>query len=279
MGFARRDLRRRFLEAEAGVTGANFAVAETGSLVLVTNEGNADLGTSLPPLHVACLGIEKVVPTLDDAALLLRLLARSATGQPISSYTTLLRGPRPGGALHVVLVDNGRSRLLADPAHRRALRCIRCGACLNTCPVYRRAGGHAYAAAVAGPIGAVLAPALGAGDEARALPLASSLCGSCTVVCPVRIDLHEQLLAWRREAPALPPGLRRAARIAAAALARPRLYRAASRAARMAWPLLARRWPGNPAAAWLHARALPPHPGPSFRVQWLRRAAPSRGPR
>jgi L-lactate dehydrogenase complex protein LldF len=273
MAHARRDLRRRFLEAEAGVTGANFAVAETGSLVLVTNEGNADLGTSLPPLHVACLGIEKVVPALDDAALLLRLLARSATGQALSAYTTVLTGPRPGGALHVVLVDNGRSRLLAHPTRRRALRCIRCGACLNTCPVYRRAGGHAYATPVAGPIGAVLAPALGAGPgagEARALPYASSLCGSCTAVCPVSIDLHEQLLAWRRDAPAVPPGLRRVAQLAAAVMARPRLWRAAAGSARVLWPLLARRWPGNPAAPWLAARELPAHPGPSFRARWRR---------
>ncbi|RIL05978.1 MAG: 4Fe-4S ferredoxin, partial [Proteobacteria bacterium] len=223
MAIARADLRARFLAAEAGITGANFAIAESGALVLVTNEGNADLGTSLPPLHVACVGIEKLVPTLDDAAVFLRLLARSATGQPISAYTTVLRGPRPGGALHVVLVDNGRSRLLASEAHRRALRCIRCGACLNTCPVYRRAGGHAYGTAVAGPIGAVLAPAHGASE----LPWASSLCGSCTAVCPVRIDLHAQLLAWRRETPAaLPRALARAARLAAFAMERPRLYRA-----------------------------------------------------
>jgi L-lactate dehydrogenase complex protein LldF len=271
MGFARRDLRARFLSAEAGITGANFAVAETGSLVLVTNEGNADLGTSLPPLHVACLGIEKVIPTLDDAAVFLRLLARSATGQPISAYTTLLTGPRPGGELHIVFVDNGRTRLLASPSHRRALRCIRCGACLNTCPVYRRAGGHAYATPVAGPIGAVLAPALGGPDRgARELVHASSLCGSCSAVCPVRIDLHEQLLAWRLEVPGPAPGLARGARLAAALMARPRLWRVATRAARLAWPLLARARRHGPAAGWLAARELPPHPGTSFRERWQR---------
>jgi L-lactate dehydrogenase complex protein LldF len=272
MQVARADLRARFLAAQAGITGANFAVAETGSLVIVTNEGNADLGTSLPPLHVACIGIEKLVPSLDDAGVFLRLLARSATGQPLSAYTSILTGPRPGGALHVVLVDNGRSRLLASASHRRALRCIRCGACLNTCPVYRRAGGHAYGAPVAGPIGAVLAPVLA--PDARALPYASSLCGSCTAVCPVRIDLHEQLLAWRREAPVLPAPLRRAARAAAVVLARPRLYRAAGRALRIAWPLVARRFAGNPAAGWLAVRELPPHPGESFRARWRRRGAP-----
>jgi L-lactate dehydrogenase complex protein LldF len=271
MAYARRDLRARFLAADAGITGVNFAITETGSLVLVTNEGNADLGTSLPPLHVACAGIEKVIPSLDDLAVFLRLLARSATGQPISAYTTVLTGPRPGGELHVVLVDNGRSRLLADPGHRRALRCIRCGACLNTCPVYRRAGGHAYATPVAGPIGAVLAPALAPAGEARALPLASSLCGSCTAVCPVDIDLHGQLLAWRREVPALALGWRLGARIAAALLARPWSYRLSGRALRALWPLLGRRWPGNPATPWLAARALPPHPGASFARRWARR--------
>jgi L-lactate dehydrogenase complex protein LldF len=272
MAVARRDLRARFLAAEAGVSGANFAVAETGSLVLVTNEGNADLGTALPRLHVACVGIEKLVPTLDDAAVFLRLLARSATGQPISAYTTVLTGPRPGGELHVVLVDNGRSALLAHPERRRALRCIRCGACLNTCPVYRRAGGHAYGTAVAGPIGAVLGPALAPGEGAS-LPWASSLCGSCTAVCPVRIDLHEQLLLWRREAPQPAPALARGAGLVARAMARPRLWRAATRAARLAWPLLpllARA--GGPAAAWARARAWPAHPGASFRERWRRRA-------
>ncbi len=274
MAAARRDLRARFLAAQAGISGANFAVAETGSLVLVTNEGNADLGTALPPIHIACVGIEKLIPTLDDAAVLLRLLARSATGQPISAYTTILTGPRPGAELHIVLVDNGRSRLLADPDRRRVLRCIRCGACLNTCPVYRRAGGHAYGTPVAGPIGSVLAPAIGVPPRvARTLPYASSLCGSCTAVCPVRIDLHEQLLAWRRDAPSLPAGLARAARAAAAVMARPRLWRVATRAVRLAWPLLgvAARV-GGPAAAWASVREFPAHPGASFRERWRKRA-------
>jgi L-lactate dehydrogenase complex protein LldF len=247
---ARRDLRPRFLAADAAITGVNFAVAETGTIVVCTNEGNADLGTSLAPLHVACLGIEKVIAHLDDLPVFLRLLARSATGQPITAYTTLLTGPRPGGELHLVLVDNGRSGLLADARHRGALGCIRCGACLNTCPVYRRAGGHAYAGPIPGPIGAVLAPALLANGpearEARALPRASSLCGSCTAVCPVAIDLHDQLLAWRRERPSPARGERLVVRMAAAAMARPRAYRAAGRALRILWPLLARRWPGNP---------------------------------
>jgi L-lactate dehydrogenase complex protein LldF len=269
--YARDDLRQRFLAADAGITGANFAVADTGSIVIVTNEGNADLGSSLPPLHIACLGIEKLVPALADLPVFLRLLARSATGQPISAYTSVLTGPRSGGELHLVLVDNGRSALLADPVHRSALACIRCGACLNTCPVYRRAGGHAYGFPIAGPIGAVLAPALAGSDEPRALPLASTLCGSCSAVCPVKIDLHEQLVAWRARGVPRGAGRRAFDRLAAEVMARPALYRLAGSALRALWPLLGARWPGNPVEPWLAARALPAHPGASFRARWRAR--------
>ena len=268
---ARRDLRARFLAADAAITGANFALAETGTLVLVTNEGNADLGTSLPRLHVACLGIEKVIPGLADLAVLLRLLPRSATGQPISAYTSLLTGPGPGGELHVVLVDNGRTRLLADPRHRSALSCIRCGACLNTCPVYRRAGGHAYGWALPGPIGSVLAPALAVQPAAARLPFASSLCGSCSAVCPVKIDLHDQLLAWRAVAPRSARE-RWGARAGALVLASAPGYRLAGRLARALWPLLGRRVALNPLSGWLAARELPPHPGKSFRARFAARA-------
>lgn len=260
---ARGNLRPRFLAAEAGITGVNFAIAETGSLVVVSNEGNADLGMSLPPLHIACMGIEKLIPRLEDLAVFVRLLARSATGQPISAYTSIVSGPRAGAELHVVLVDNGRSRLLSDPAHRTALACIRCGACLNTCPVYRRAGGHSYGRAVPGPIGAVLAPAQSAAKGARELPHASSLCGSCSAVCPVRIDLHSQLGSWRRELP-LEPSWQRAARAAGWLLRRPSLFRFGGRALRVLWPLLSRAWWGNPATPWLAVRELPRHPGRSF---------------
>jgi L-lactate dehydrogenase complex protein LldF len=265
---ARRDLRPRFLAAQAGITGANFVIAQTGSIVVVTNEGNADLGMSLPPVHIVCVGIEKLLPGLDDLAVLLRLLARSATGQPISAYTSLVTGPRSGAEMHIVLVDNGRTRLLAAPEHRSALACIRCGACLNTCPVYRRAGGYSYQQTVPGPIGAVLAPIMGSGPDARELPHASSLCGSCTAVCPVKIDLHGQLLAWRRELYPPSAGAGLGARIAAAVLLRPRLYRAAGWMLRLLWPLASRRWPGNPAAPWLESRALPTHPGASFAARY-----------
>jgi L-lactate dehydrogenase complex protein LldF len=269
-GYARNDLRPRFLAAGAGITGVNFAVAETGSIVVCTNEGNADLGMSLPPLHIACMGIEKVIPSLEDLAVFLRLLARSATGQPITAYTSLVTGPRRDAELHIVIVDDGRSRLLADSVHRHALACIRCGACLNTCPVYRRAGGHAYGRAVSGPIGSVLAPGLGQGKEASQLVLASTLCGSCSEVCPVKIDLHGQILAWR-QGPAAPRGRQRALlRLAAELLVRPRLHRAVGRLSRMFWPALARPWPGNPLNRWLRGRELPEPPGESFAARHRR---------
>ncbi len=267
---ARRDLRARFLAADAAITGANFAVADTGTLVVVTNEGNADLGMSLAKLHIACLGIEKVIPGLGDLAVFLRLLARSATGQAISAYTSLVTGPRPGGELHVVLVDNGRTKLLADPRHRSALSCIRCGACLNTCPVFRRAGGHAYGWAVPGPIGAVLAPALTESDELRALPFASTLCGSCTAVCPVKIDLHDQLVAWRASDSPRSAGSRSLGRLASLVFASPLAYRLAGRAVRALWPLLRG---APPARAWLAARELPEHPGASFRARFRARGS------
>ena len=272
--FARADLRQRFLEADAAITGVNFAVAETGSLVVVTNEGNADLGMSLPDLHVACMGIEKVVPALSDLPVFLRLLARSATGQPISVYTSIVTGPRPNAEQHIVLVDNGRSELLANERHRGALGCIRCGACLNTCPVYRNAGGHAYEQPIPGPIGAVLAPALRGATGGAELAGASSLCGSCTAVCPVSIDLHDQLLAWRHEKRTASMTERFVTAVAGATLERSALFQGGGRLASAFWPLLGRRFPGNPAGAWLEARELPEHPGESFREQWLRERGP-----
>jgi L-lactate dehydrogenase complex protein LldF len=156
--FARRHLREKFLSAQAGITGVNFAIAETGGIVVCTNEGNADLGTSLPGLHIACMGLEKLVPRAADLGVFLRLLARSATGQAVTAYSSHYHGPRPGGELHIVIVDNGRSLVRGEPEHRRALACIRCGACMNTCPVFRRSGGHSYGTHVPGPIGSILAP-------------------------------------------------------------------------------------------------------------------------
>ena len=195
---ARHHLREKFMNAEAGITGVNFAIAETGGFVICTNEGNADLGTALPRLHIACMGIEKLIPRLSDLSVFIRLLARSATGQPITTYTSHFHQPSPRGELHIVLVDNGRSDLLGSDDFRRSLNCIRCGACMNTCPVYRRSGGHSYGATVPGPIGSILAPARSAAEH-YSLPFACSLCGSCTDVCPVKIDLHHQLFTMRSE--------------------------------------------------------------------------------
>ncbi len=262
--YARQDLRSRFLDAQAGLTGVNFAIAETGTIVVCTNEGNADLGMSLPPLHIASMGIDKIIPTVDDLAIFLRLLARSATGQHITAYTSMVTGPLRSGELHIVIVDGGRTRLLEDPSKRRALGCIRCGACLNTCPVYRRAGGHAYGEPVPGPIGSVLAPILGSGPVAASLPQASTLCGSCTSVCPVGIDLHKLLLEWRHGTAKPDPDLRYGLRIAAWLMARPALYRRVMKVVCRGHPLISKRWPGNPASRWLDARELPEFPPMSY---------------
>jgi L-lactate dehydrogenase complex protein LldF len=266
-GVARAHLRAKFLAAQAGVTGVNFAIAETGGIVVCTNEGNADLGTSLPPLHVACMGIEKVIPRLEDLGVFTRLLARSATGQAITAYTSHFHGPRPGGELHIVLVDNGRSRLLADPEHGRSLTCIRCAACLNTCPVFRRSGGHSYGVTVAGPIGSILAPARDAAAH-RSLPFACSLCGSCTDVCPVRIDLHHQLLAWRGELGRrglLPRWKRVSVTALTALLSRPQAYAAASRLLLTLGRGLPPAWRARLAAPWARSHELPDLPRRTFR--------------
>jgi L-lactate dehydrogenase complex protein LldF len=274
---ARRDLRERFLHAEAGLTGVNFAIAETGGLVVVTNEGNADLGTALPNLHIASVGLEKIIPRQSDLATFLRLLARSATGQPITSYTSHFRGPRPAspspGELHIVIVDNGRSQLLGRTAFREALACIRCGACLNTCPVYRRSGGHSYAATIPGPIGSVLETSRDPKTHAE-LPHACTLCGSCSDVCPVRIPLHHQLLAWRgqlAQAGHHPRSRRLGLGLVGWLFARPRAYRLLGRWSRT----IARRgptaWRDKLLGAWTRQRALPEIPKASFRELYRRR--------
>ena len=261
---ARQHLRAKFLEADAGLTGVNFAIAETGGVVVCTNEGNADLGTSLPKLHIASMGVEKIVPRAGDLGVFLRLLARSATGQHVTTYTSHFHGPRPGGELHIVIVDHGRSGILARDAFRSSLRCIRCAACMNTCPVYRRSGGHSYGVSVPGPIGSVLAPHVSA-EKHASLPFASTLCGSCADVCPVKIDLHHQLLAWRGElSPRLPWHKRAASRVASFVLQRPWLYALAGVIARAGMPFL--RVPG-----WTDQRELPVPPDESFRELWKKR--------
>jgi L-lactate dehydrogenase complex protein LldF len=268
---AREVLRDAFLSADVGITGGNFLVAETGSLVLMENEGNIRITTSLPRRHVALVGIEKVLPHWSDVAGFVQLTARAATGQPVSVYVSALQGPRGPGEpdgpeeLHVVLVDNGRTRLLADPEAWEALRCVRCGACLNACPVFRQTGGHAYGWAYSGPIGAVLAPAYLGLEEAWTLPYASTLCGACTEVCPVRIPLADLLHTWRVravEAELVPRSERLGVAAYAALASRPGLFHAAGEALR-ALPVLgaSRRLPV--VGPWVRERGpLEPSPVP-----------------
>lgn len=270
---ARQRLRQVFLESQAGITGVNFAIAETGGIVVCTNEGNADLGVSLPNLHIACMGIEKLIPQAKHLGLFLRLLARSATGQPITSYSAHFHGPRPGGELHIVLVDNGRSQILGQDEFRRSLHCIRCGACMNTCPVYRRSGGHSYSATVPGPIGSILNPARDP-QGYSSLPYACSLCASCTDVCPVKINLHEQLLTWRKEiatAGYLSKSKVWGMKAAAMVFRRPRLYAVAGKLGRMALRWLPRFVVYGPWNPWGKQRDLPTPPKRSFREEYRRR--------
>jgi len=276
---ARVHLRERFMTADAGMTGVNFAVAETGGIVVCTNEGNADMGTHLPRLHVASMGVEKVVPRLADLAVFLRLLARSATGQPITTYTSHFHGPIDGGELHVVVVDNGRSEILADAEARRSLTCIRCGACMNTCPVFRRSGGYSYEYVVPGPIGALLA----ASRDPRAhasLPFASTLCGSCDDVCPVKVDLHHELLLRRRDlarAAILPRSKRLSMSLLGWILSHRATYEAAGRILRLLLRRLPRAILYRPWNVWGRRRELPEPPAESFRETWRRTRGAGRG--
>jgi len=280
---ARARLRQKFLDADVGITGANFLVAETGSIVLVTNEGNGDLVHTLSGIHIVLAGIEKIVPTLSDAFALVRVLARSATTQEITSYTSVVTGPRQAGdtdgpaAFHVVLVDNGRSLLLGG-AFRDVLRCIRCGACQSLCPVYGAVGGHAYGAVYAGPIGSVLTPALAGLRAAKSLPEASSFCGQCQDVCPVHIPLPALLRRWREKIfddPALSDTTRRLMKIWAFAARRPGLYRLFQRPGVALLALLGRKAGFVRqlplAGGWTGARDLPAPQGGTFMSQWRRR--------
>jgi L-lactate dehydrogenase complex protein LldF len=255
-----------------GITGVNFAIAETGGLVVCTNEGNADLGVSLPRVHIACMGIEKLIPRFNDLAVFTRLLARSATGQPITSYTSHFHGPRDEQSeLHIVLVDNGRSRLRESDDFRDSLHCIRCGACMNTCPVYRRSGGHSYNATVPGPIGSVLSPTRDA-KSYKSLPYACSLCGSCTDVCPVKIPLHHQLLAWRKELVGkglLPISKRWSMKAASWLFCHPRIFATVGRLGRLALRFTPRWMTHHRFNKWTVARELPEPPTESFR-DWYR---------
>lgn len=273
---ARQHLRQRFLTADAALTGVNFAVAETGGFVVCTNEGNADMGAHLAPVHIACMGIEKIIPKQEHLGVFLRLLARSATGQPSTVFSSHFYKPRPGQEMHIVLVDNGRSRQLGREDYRRSLACIRCAACFNTCPVYRRSGGYSYSFFIAGPIGSILAPNV---DKAAHgdMPFASTLCGSCSAVCPVKIDIHTQLLKWRQEITAeghAPWWKTLAMRVTGLVLKRPALYALGGRLARRFLPL-ANLLKLDP---WTRAREFPEAPEQSFR-EWLARQDQEAGPR
>jgi L-lactate dehydrogenase complex protein LldF len=259
---ARRQLRQVFLDADVGITGANFGVSSTGSVCLVTNEGNGRLVSSLPRVHIALMGMERLVADLSDLSVLLRLLARSGTGQRLSVYTTLLTGPRRTGEedgpeeVHVVIVDNGRSNLLGTQ-YREMLACIRCGACLNVCPVYRKTGGAAYGPVYSGPMGAVLLPLLVGLDNAPSLPHASSLCGACTDACPVKIPLHELLLELRKdlvESGVAPRTERLAFGLWSLAWSSPLGYRLSTRAGRIAQGLGGLAGPGR---TWSRGRERP----------------------
>jgi L-lactate dehydrogenase complex protein LldF len=272
---ARAVLREKLIAAEVGITGANLLIAETGSSVIVTNEGNGDLTSTLPKVHIVVASIEKIVPTLEDACTILRLLARSATGQDITTYTTFATGPARGGdpdgprEYHVVLLDNGRSEMLGGD-FRAMLRCIRCGACLNHCPVYGTIGGHAYGSIYPGPMGAVLAPALYGIDNVRDLPNASSFCGRCEEVCPMAIPLPSLMRKWRErdlERGNPPLTQRLALRLWAFAAKRPRLYRAlGGLALLLSWLAGDRgRLSALPfAGAWTRTRDLPAPEGKTF---------------
>jgi L-lactate dehydrogenase complex protein LldF len=289
---ARRALREMFRKAGMGLSGANFAVAETGTVVTIENEGNIRLCTTAPRVHVVLMGIEKLIPRFADLGVFLRLLARSGTGQKLTSYTSLLTGPRRPGEdgpdeMHVVLLDNGRIATLADPKMREALFCIRCGACLNACPVYRKIGGHAYGWVYSGPIGALITPQFVGLDPTRELPFASSLCGACREVCPVRINIPDLLLHLRSKVQeeTKPPekpkdsliSERTSMRLWAWAMQRPTVYSFGGRLARLAQRLL----PGNnrqpgwirrltmyPLSRWTDGRDLPELAPKPFRDRW-----------
>ena len=277
---ARNVLRERFLSADVGITGANFLVAETGTSIIVTNEGNGDLTQTLPKVHIALATLEKLVPTLEDVSQLLRVLARSATGQEMSVYTTFSTGPRrPGdpdgpGAYHVVILDNGRSGMLGG-AFQDMLRCIRCGACMNHCPVYHAVGGHAYGWVYPGPMGAVLTPSLIGIDQAGHLPNASTFCGRCEEVCPVRIPLPRMMRAWRErefERHLSPATVRTGLALWGWFAKRPRLYAWATSMAAFALGVAGQfrgRFHWLPlAGGWTRHRDFPAPQGRTFQSQW-----------
>ena len=277
---ARERLRQVFLRADAGISGVNLAIAESGSIVLVTNEGNGRLVTTAPPVHIALMGMERIVSSWSDGAVILETLARSATGQRLSAYTNVMTGPRKEGEpdgpnqLHIVILDNGRSEILAGPT-AEILACIRCGACLNVCPVYRTTGGHAYGTVYSGPMGAIITPGLRGMDPWWDLPYASTLCGACEEVCPVRIQIPKMLLQLREQAATegrLPAWLDRGLRRYRDAAVEPRRWARLKRLGRVLTAPFSsggwiRRLPG-PARGWTRHRDLPRPARESFSDWW-----------
>lgn len=268
---ARIHLREKFFAAKVAITGVNFGIAETGEFVVCTNEGNADMGVHLAQVHIACMGIEKILPRRKDLGIFLRLLARSATGQPITNYNSHFRSPSPGKEIHLILVDNGRTAQLAREKFRNSLKCIRCGACMNTCPIYRRSGGFSYNSTVPGPIGSILSPGLDL-KKHSSLPFASTLCGSCTDVCPVKINIHEQLYEWRQEVTKtqgeFAKGL--AMKLANGIFKSPLAYKVSGSLMRNALKSLPNSLIYHPLNSWGKNRNLPDPPKESFQ-QWYRK--------
>ena len=281
---ARDRLRAQYLSADIGISGANFAVAETGMISITENEGNARLTTSVPRIHIALLGIEKVLPKMSDLALFLPMLATAGTGQALTGYNTLLGGPRQPGEtdgpdeFHIVLLDNGRTDLLGDPEQRDTLHCIRCGACLNVCPVFRNVGGHSYGTTYQGPIGSVLTPHLRGLQEWKHLSAASTLCGACTETCPVGIDLHHHLLQNRRNAAKAVPDAREqfAYRAFAFLMTHPALYRFVVRLAPFLQPLqyIVNGRKVDPLYGWTQSRDFPTVKQKTFKDFWAEREKP-----
>ena len=270
---ARQHLREKFVASDIAITGVNFAIAETGSFVVCTNEGNADMGVNLAKVHIACMGIEKIIPKFEHLAVFTRLLARSATGQPITTYTSHFTKPQNGSEMHIVIVDNGRTEQLGRPDFRSSLKCIRCAACMNTCPVYRRSGGHSYDFTVPGPIGSILSPNMDLKKNST-LPFASTLCGSCSDVCPVKIDIHIQLYKWRQiiskegELPMVKSlGMKALGKL----LSHPKVYDLAGKIGRGALKLLPHALTHAKALnPWAIARELPEPPKESFK-EWYKK--------
>ncbi|TDG04005.1 lactate utilization protein [Paraburkholderia guartelaensis] len=270
----RQATRPLILNADAGMTGCNFAVAETGGITVCTNEGNADLSSNVPSLHIASIGIEKVIPKLEHLGVFIRMLSRSALGSPITQYTSHFRAPRKGGEMHFILVDNGRSERLAMEDFWYSLKCIRCGACMNTCPVYRRSSGLSYGGVYSGPIGAIINPTFNL-HKYSSLPFASTMNGSCTNVCPVKINIHEQIYKWRQiiaEKHELPFVKKEAMKVAGQVLSHPKVFRIAIKSADKAVSTLPRAVLYNPLNVWGKQREVPDAPKETFRDWYLKRS-------